>query len=261
MIEPLFAGAVAVVTGAASGIGRAVTLALVEAGCLVAAMDRDEAGVRACASGRARGVPGTVEPHVVDVSDERAVGSAVRNVEAEMGPIDFLVNGAGVLSVGSLLDGATDGAALRCVTAVNLEGVFHVTRAVAQRMVERRRGAIVTVSSNAASTPRVSMGVYCASKAAASMLTRCFGLELAEYGIRCNVVSPGSTDTPMLRRMLGEKAPWTLVEGDPRAFRAGIPLGRIAEPSDVAAAVLFLLSPAARHITLNELCVDGGATW
>ncbi|TYB50613.1 SDR family oxidoreductase [Nonomuraea sp. PA05] len=105
---------------------------------------------------------------------------------------------------------------------------------------------------------------YAASKAAARMFTRCLGLEVARHGIRCNVVSPGSTDTAMLRALWSGEDPdealSATLAGDPGAFRVGIPLGRVADPADIADAVVFLCSERARHITMHDLLVDGGAT-
>ena len=126
-------------------------------------------------------------------------------------------------------------------------------------MAARGRGAIVTIGSNAGGVPRMNLAAYAASKAAAAHFMRCLGLELAGQGVRCNVVSPGSTDTGMLRELMGEAATRDVVQGLPDQFRVGIPLRRIAEPADVAAAVSFLVSDAARHITLQDLYVDGGA--
>lgn len=104
------------------------------------------------------------------------------------------------------------------------------------------------------------MAAYAASKAAASMFTKSIGLELARHGIRCNVVAPGSTDTRMLTSMWhDESGPKGTIEGRPEAFRVGIPLGRLARPSDIADAVVFLLSDQSSHITLHDLTVDGGA--
>ncbi|MFD5456818.1 SDR family oxidoreductase, partial [Streptomyces olivaceus] len=128
------------------------------------------------------------------------------------------------------------------------------------------RGAVVTVASNAAGVPRAGMAAYAASKAASVMFTKCLGLEVAPLGVRCNTVSPGSTLTEMQRAMW-EHAPGGaeagrrgVIEGDLAAYRTGIPLGRIAEPADVADAVVFLASDRARHITMHDLYVDGGAT-
>jgi 2,3-dihydro-2,3-dihydroxybenzoate dehydrogenase len=158
---------------------------------------------------------------------------------------------------GSVVD-TTDDAWDR-MFAVNTTGVFLVSRAVARRMLPRATGSIVTVASNAAGVPRAGMAAYGASKAAAASFTRSLGLELAPHGIRCNVVAPGSTDTPMLRE-LGPDADRRVIAGDPDSFKAGIPLGRIAAPDDVADAVRFLVSDRARHITMHDLYVDGGAT-
>jgi 2,3-dihydro-2,3-dihydroxybenzoate dehydrogenase len=250
-----FSGRTVLVTGAASGIGAAVTRALVDRGANVAAFDR-HAG-RLGELPRALGA--RVTPHEVDVTDERAVSRAVEAVESQ-GPIFGLVCAAGVLVRGTLLSDELNSTAFRHALSVNLEGVWLTARAVARGMVARGQGSIVTVSSNAASTPRIGLGAYCASKAAATMLTRCLGLELAQHGVRCNVVSPGSTDTPMLQSLLGAETE-SAVAGDPASFRLGIPLGRVALPEDVAEAVIFLLSGRSRHITLHDLRIDGGATF
>ncbi len=244
------------VTGAASGIGAAVARALLGEGGRVAALDLDEAALHA----RARELGPDFVPYPLDVTDEAAVGAAVERIEARHGAILGLVNAAGMLLTGALCDPSLERQRLRRLFEVNFEGCWLIARAVAPRMAERRRGAIVTVASNAASTPRAGLGLYCASKAACAMLTRCLGLELAGAGVRCNVVSPGSTDTPMLEGLLQGTPPRALIDGDPRAFRLGIPLGRIASARDVAEVVLFLLSDRARQITMQELRVDGGAT-
>jgi 2,3-dihydro-2,3-dihydroxybenzoate dehydrogenase len=239
-----------IVTGAASGIGAAVVELLRAEGARVCGWDlRDSA--RAVAGPFFR----------VDVTNEAQVAEALWATERELGPIDALVNVAGVLSQLELCSAEATLAELRRTFAVNTEAVWLVSRAVAQGMIERRRGAIVTVASNAATVPRLGLGAYCASKAAAVMLTRCLGLELSRHGVRCNVVSPGSTDTPMLHEMLGEAGHAPLVDGNSANFRLGIPLGRVASPRDVAEAVSFLLSDRARHITLQDLKVDGGATF
>ncbi|MBV9786821.1 MAG: SDR family oxidoreductase, partial [Chloroflexi bacterium] len=144
---------------------------------------------------------------------------------------------------------------------INTTGVFYVCRAVAHYMIRRKSGAIVTVSSNAAAVPRMHMAAYAASKAATTMFTKCLGLELAQYGIRCNIVSPGSTDTEMQRSMwVDEGGAQQVIAGALQSFRLGIPLNKLATPAEVADAVMFLVSDRARHITLHDLRVDGGAT-
>jgi NAD(P)-dependent dehydrogenase (short-subunit alcohol dehydrogenase family) len=126
-------------------------------------------------------------------------------------------------------------------------------------MVPRRRGTIVTVSSNAAGVPRSGMAAYAASKAAATMFTKCLGLELARTGVRCNVVSPGSTDTPMLRGMLPDEGAFQrTIDGLPAQYKLGIPLKKIATAREIANTVLFLASDLAGYITGHDLAVDGG---
>jgi 2,3-dihydro-2,3-dihydroxybenzoate dehydrogenase len=241
----------AVVTGAAGGIGAAIVRALVEQGVSVAAVDVTPDGL-------AKLEGDLVTTFAADVTDSAAVAALVEDVEARLGPIGALVNAAGVLRTGRAHrltdeDWAT-------TFAVNTTGVFNVCRAVAARMIPRRGGAIVTVASNAAGIARMDMAAYAASKAAATSFTRCLGLELAEHGIRCNVVAPGSTHTPMLTGLWDEgDAIRASIEGVPSAFRTGIPLGRVAQPSDVADAVLYVLSDRAAHITMQTLTVDGGA--
>lgn len=249
---------VALVTGAASGIGAAVARALAQDGAAVAAVDRDAEGLReTVAKLAADGLRAEAFP--ADVTDSADAESAVDQAERSLGPLEFLVNGAGVLRLGEAR--ALTHEDWNQTFAVNANGVFHMSRAVANRMVPRKRGAIVTVASNAAGTPRMDMAAYAASKAAASMFTKCLGLEVAKYGIRCNVVAPGSTDTPMLQSMWqDETGPKRTIEGRPDAFKVGIPLGRLATPSNVADAVVFLLSDRAAQVTLHELTVDGGAT-
>lgn len=240
----------ALVTGASGSIGRAVVDALADNGFHVFAADL-------VAPGSAWPSPAVLGMRM-DVRDPDAVNEAVGMIEEAHGPIDVLVNVAGALSAGSVLE--TTPAQWAEMFAVNAGGVFHTSRAVARSMINRRSGCIVTISSNAAGVPRSGLAAYAASKAAASHFTRCLGLELAPHGIRCNVVSPGSTDTPMLRSLWADPAGASrTLHGDPGTYRVGIPLGRIADPADVADAVLFLCSPAARHITMQELYVDGGA--
>lgn len=256
--EAQVVGSVALVTGAARGIGAAVVDGLVREGVTVAAVDVDVDGLAELAGRWGR----RVVPFVVDVADAGAVAEVVDRVERCVGPVGVGVSVAGVLRPGTVCETTDEDWA--DTFSVNTTGVFVVLRELARRMVPRGRGSLVTVASNASGVPRVGMGAYAASKAAAVMLTRCLGLEVARHGIRCNVVSPGSTDTAMQRQL------WTgetdeddlarVIAGSPEQFRVGIPLGRIAEPADIADAVLYLVSDRARHITMQNVYVDGGAT-
>lgn len=278
-------------TGAGRGIGAAVARGLAADGYAVVVTDVDPATAAATADaitrsgdpvGHSPSAPPALGDHPrsargdrppaaprertppahgcsLDVTDRPAVDALVARVEVEVGPIAILVNTAGVLVPGDAVD--TDDDAWDRTFAVNATGVFTVSRAVARRMRPRGAGSIVTVASNAAGVPRAGMAAYGASKAASASFTRSLGLELAPHGIRCNVVAPGSTDTDMQRALWADdEGERRTIEGDPATFRAGIPLGRIAAPEDVADAVRFLVSDRARHITMHDLYVDGGAT-
>ncbi|GAA3593528.1 2,3-dihydro-2,3-dihydroxybenzoate dehydrogenase [Klugiella xanthotipulae] len=232
----------ALITGGCGGIGTAVAAALARDGYRVLTAD----------------TAGNPDLHL-DVTSPEEVTAVVERVERSHGPIEALVSAAGILHTGPALD--TPPTEWERMFRVNTAGVFLVTTAVARRMVPRGRGSLVVVSSNAGRVPRHGMAGYGASKAAATLFTQSLGLELAGHGIRCNVVSPGSTRTPLLDGVLavpgGEAA---LIAGDPRIFKAGIPLGRLADPAHIAEAVAFLVSNRAAHLTMQELVVDGGAT-
>jgi 2,3-dihydro-2,3-dihydroxybenzoate dehydrogenase len=251
------AGRVALVTGAAHGIGAAVAAALARQGAVVAATDIDQDGLRDTV-GKIAADGATASAYRIDVTRPGELDAVLDRVEADLGPVDVLVNVAGVLRTGPILE--LSDADWRATFAVNTDGVFAVSRTVARRMAARRSGTVVTVTSNAAAVPRTQMGAYCASKAAATAFSKVLALELAAYGVRCNTVAPGSTDTPMLRSMFTDGyGPQAVIAGAADKFRVGIPLGRIAAPQDVADAVVFLASDQARHITMQELLVDGGA--
>lgn len=241
-----FNGKVAVVTGAARGIGKAIANALEKSGARVAALD-----IAFASDGK--------NQFSVDVADSGAVNKTISAVEHQLGDIDYLVNAAGILRMGSLLECSDED--WQRTFAVNTTGAFNLCRAVGRRMLPRRRGAIVVVSSNAASTPRLGMGAYAASKAATSQMLKCLGLELAQANIRCNIVAPGSTDTDMQRQLwVDASGAEKVIAGSLENYRLGIPLQRIATPENIASVVLFLLSSNAAHITLESILVDGGAT-
>ena len=251
-----FHNQLAVVTGAAQGIGAAVVQQLLAQGARVALLDRNEQQLRDFYQTLNSDV---CSMYVVDVADAQAVERCIEQVENTQGAIGLLANVAGILHLDSLLDGSMSH--WLDTFSVNTHGVFYVSRAVGRRMQARGEGAIVTVASNASNTPRLNMGAYAASKAASTQLTLCLGLELARAGVRCNVVSPGSTETDMQRQLWhSPQVKDAVLQGSLEQFRMGIPLQRIAQPEDVAQAVCFLLSDEAKHITMHDLRVDGGAT-
>ena len=245
-----FEDRIALVTGAGGGIGAAVVARLRDSGAVVIATDLEAPSVDA---------GDNVHAFALDVTDSAAVDALVARVEAEIGPIDLVAHVAGVLSTTTV--GDTSDAEWRRTFAVNTDGVFHVGRALARVMAPRRRGAMVVVGSNAAGVPRQAMAAYAASKAAATMFVRCLGLELAPHGVRCNIVAPGSTRTAMQTGMWADdQGEARVIAGTLENFKSGIPLGKIAEPGDIADAVMFLLSEQAGHVAMSDLYVDGGAT-
>lgn len=191
----------------------------------------------------------------LDITDTTAVDHLCAT---RPGP-EVLVNAAGILRMGT-----SDSLSLEDWHAcfdVNVGGPFHLLRRLVPGFKARASGAIVNIASNAAHVPRLGMAAYCASKAALVSFSHCVALELAPFGVRCNVVSPGTTDTPMLRGMgLDAEGVRRTVAGLPAQFKLGIPLAKAATPLDIAQAVVFLASPQAGHITLQDLVVDGGAT-
>ncbi|GAB08922.1 2,3-dihydro-2,3-dihydroxybenzoate dehydrogenase [Gordonia araii NBRC 100433] len=255
MAEQTLSGKRALITGAAGGIGSAVARAFVAAGARVLLSDIDPAVTDLARDLDASG-------SVVDLTDRAAVADLVATApDLVGGPLTTVVHTAAVLAqgpIGEIVDDEWDR-----LVAVNLTATMALLRAAAD--VVATDGSITVVSSNSGATPRLGLGAYGATKAGVTSLVRSAGLELAARRVRCNVISPGSTDTAMLRGMWPDSAPAdesaaAVIAGSPEQFRLGIPLGRLAQPQDIAASAVFLASDAARHITLHDLRVDGGAT-
>jgi len=243
-------GTVALVTGGQQGIGRAVALALAREGADVVLNYLDDRGA---AEGVAKDVRAAGRRCLLlqgDVSRARDVTALVEAAEQGIGPIDTLVNNAGIFPRSAFLDLAE--AEWDRVHGVNLKGSFLAAQAVARRLVARRAsGAIINLASSAAyrSSPR---GVhYVASKAGVVGLTRAMALELAPHGIRVNAIAPGLTDTAQPRD--GN------TEAEVQAMARQVPLGRMGQPDDVAAVAVFLASADARHVTGQVIHVNGGA--
>ncbi|MET1156154.1 glucose 1-dehydrogenase [Arthrobacter sp.] len=250
----------AVVTGSGRGIGRAIARRLAREGMPVAVLDLDLAAASETADlitseGHA------ARPVRADMCSPEQIEAAFDDVVQHLGPIGLFVNNAGVLRTGSVLEMSLED--WRTVMTVNSEAAFLGMQAAARRMVAHENGGnIVVIASNTARQPRMNHAAYCASKASTDMLAKVFALELAAQGIRVNSVCPGSVETDLQRAQwaaLGT-GPEKQIKGDPETFRSGIPLGRLAQPEDIADAVAILASDAARFITGQSLYVDGGAT-
>jgi 2-hydroxycyclohexanecarboxyl-CoA dehydrogenase len=242
------AGRVVLVTGAARGIGAGIARAAAAAGAAVALGDVAEATVREVAGalgGRALGLR-------MDVTDAHSVGAAVAEAEARLGPIDVLVNNAGVDVIRPFLD--SDPESWDRLWAVNLRGTLLATRAVLGGMVARGRGRIVNIGSDAGRVGSSAEAVYSATKGGVIAFGKALAREVARHGITVNCVCPGPTDTALLEqvREFDEKLHASLARA--------IPLRRLGRPEDVAAAVVFLASDAAAYITGQTLSVSGGLT-
>ena len=251
-----FAGQVAIVTGAAGGIGRAVSLALAEVGAHVLAVDLSEAGARETADAvRERG--GEARFHVADVSQEDQVRGYVDAALAAWGRIDVFMNNAGwqgdVLPLAEYPVEMFDR-----VMAINVRGVFLGLKHVLPCMVAQESGAVVNTASLGAYIGVRHLAPYAASKHAVLGLTKSAALEVARKGVRVNAVCPGPVDTPMLREIEADQAP-----GGAAALRAkraaSIPDGRYAEPAEVAQLMVYLASKFASHITGQGVQINGGS--
>jgi 2,3-dihydro-2,3-dihydroxybenzoate dehydrogenase len=247
----------AVVTGAGQGIGRAIALRLLANGTPVIAIGRNREKLATLAK-EAGVMPESVQIVAQDIRDIDKLDQELAAAETQLGSIRFLVNAAGVLSPARLLETSVD--EIRETIDINLTSTLIATQHVANRMIPHGAGSIVTISSNSGTTPRTALGAYPASKAGLTHAMKCLGLELAEFNIRCNIVSPGSTDTEMQRAFQKSASDLDgVLKGDLDRWRLGIPLRRMASTEDVADIVLFLLSDQARHITMENIIIDGGA--
>ena len=246
----LLDGKVAVITGGTSGIGLATAKLFASEGASVALVGRSgEKGVEAVRFLADSGFEATF--HRGDVSREGDVERAVNEVLEAHGRIDVLVNNAGIYRAAPLTELRVED--WDSVIAVNLRGTFLMTRAVLPHMIEAGGGSIVNVSSTAGVSPYAKGTAYCASKAAVIAFSRALALEVADRGVRVNVVCPGLTDTPMLRGIAGDEEAY-------RGFARLVPVGRIADPEEVARVILFLASDQASYVTGAVYVVDGGMT-
>jgi 3-oxoacyl-[acyl-carrier protein] reductase len=238
---------VALVTGGSRGIGRAVVARLARDGYDIGFCSRAEGPAAEAAAAEARELGARVLALRVDVADNVAVQSFVQRVEDDFGPLQAVVTSAGIIRDGPLATMADD--AWQDVVDVNLGGTYNVCRAVIRKMMRRRGGAIVTLSSVAGVTGTPMQTNYAASKAGIIGFTKALSKEVGRYGIRVNAVAPGFIETDMVAG---------LPEQQTAAFKERVSLGRFGLAEEVAAAVSFLVSQQASYITGQALLIDGG---
>ena len=243
-------GKVALVTAAARGIGNACALALARAGAdVVLGLRRKESGAEL--AGQIESMGRRALCVQMDMTKMVEIRDAVREAKDRLGRIDILVNNAGGGAPAPAEQVAE--ADFDQTIAVNLKGTFFASQAVGALMIAQRAGAIVNICSQAGFVALPTESVYCMTKAAIAHLTKCLALEWAPYHVRVNAVAPTFIETPGTRRWLDDPAFRTSVVNR-------IPLGRVGDPAEVAAPVVFLASPAASLITGATLMIDGGWT-
>lgn len=250
-------GRVALVTGAAGGIGRAIAFALAANGAVVAVNDLNSSGEQTCREIEAQG--GKARFFTADVGNSEAVNAMVAQVEKDLGAIDILVNNAGV-NVGPgkarrpVYDFTDD--EWHRITRIDLDGVFYCSRIVSAGMVNRRRGSIINIGSVLGIIPIRLQCAFSAAKAGMHNFTRSHALEVGQFGVRVNAIAPGSILTEGTKSLFYNEESRRLSE----SLISHIPLGKPGETKDIANAVLYLASDDANYVTGHVLVIDGGWT-
>src|SRR6516164_3811708 len=244
-------GQVALVTGAARGLGRSISLALAHAGADVALGLRDVATGNELAK-EIEAIGRRVLPLQMDMTSLDQIGRAVNDTAAHFGRLDILVNNAG-LSPENLAENVRE-EDFDVTLQVNLKGTFFASQAAGRVMIRQKRGCIINMSSQAGFVALPTESIYCMTKAAIAHLTKCLAVEWGKYNVRVNAVAPTFIHTPGTEPALADPA-----------FRSNVidriaALHRVGEPMDVAGAVVFLASPSASLITGHTLLIDGGWT-
>lgn len=242
----VLASEVALVTGATRGIGQAIALALAEAGALVIGTATSESGANAISDALgplqagSRGIR-------LDVNDAAAVAAALASIEAADGPVSILVNNAGITRDNLLMRMSEE--EWDSILDTNLKSVWRLSKAVLRPMMKARRGRIINIGSVVGSIGNAGQSNYAAAKAGMLGFTRALAREVGSRNITVNCVAPGFIDTDMTRSLKPEQK---------EALLGQVPLGRLGEAAEVAAAVLYLASPAAAYVTGSTLHVNGG---
>jgi NAD(P)-dependent dehydrogenase (short-subunit alcohol dehydrogenase family) len=241
---------VALVTGAASGIARATAQRFAREGAIVIVADGNVSGAQETVN-LIHTEGGSASFVQLDVSQAEQVNRVVEAVVSQHGKVDILFNGAAILFYGTVLETAED--AWNRMLSINLTGTYLCCRAVLPHMVQQGRGSIVNIASTVGAHDACARAVaYVTSKGGVHMLSRAMAIDHAKQGIRVNVICPGPTDTPMLRKAM------TPEQLD--AFAKTFPMGRLGLPEEIASAALFLASDDASFVTGSVLYVDGGQT-
>jgi NAD(P)-dependent dehydrogenase (short-subunit alcohol dehydrogenase family) len=251
-------GRVAIVTGGGQGIGRAISLALADAGASVVVAARNREAIGAVeAEIRARGGNALAVP--ADVTRASDIDAMVATARARLGPIDVLVNNAGIAGPTANVEDVSE-AEWDEVMRVNLTGPFRCCRAVVPEMKRRRRGRIINISSISGKRPLAQRTPYAASKLGLVGLTRTLAAELGPFDVTVNAVSPGATSGERIERVIenAARAQGKTVEEVTKSFLASTPLGRMVDPEDTARVVVFFASDAARNVTGVDVTVAAG---
>ena len=247
-------GKIALVTGAASGIGEAIAFTLARQGAFIYVADIDETnGQRVADDIAADG--GQANFLKLDVADREACINAAETAHNEHGQLDVLVNNAGLGHVGTILEASADD--LDRLYAVNVRGMFDLTKAVLPKMIERKHGVIVNMSSVGGVVAVKDRIAYCITKFAVVGFTKCIALDHAGDGIRANCICPGRVETPFVKARIDE---YSDPEKAYREMAATQAIGRMGTPEEIAAAALYLASDEAAFVTGTSLMIEGGWT-